>query len=89
MNSAFIKMESIRAKMDSERFKKDDILYDIKNAEMKIAESKIRIDQIKEQIIDKFGENIKLKSIKNYNLSDIAYKVEKTKRSIETIGQIN
>ncbi|MFL2490567.1 MAG: AAA family ATPase [Candidatus Neomarinimicrobiota bacterium] len=89
VNNAFIKMESIRAKMDSERFKKDDILYDIKNAEMKIAESKIRIDQIKEQIIDKFGENIKLKSIKNYNISDISYNVEKTKRSIEIIGPIN
>jgi chromosome segregation protein len=89
VNGAFIKMESIRAKMDSERFKKDDILYDIKNAEMKIAESKIRIDQIKEQIIDKFGENVKLKLTKNYNLSDISYNVEKTKRSIETIGPIN
>ena len=49
----------------------------------------IRIDQIKEQIIDKFGENVKLKLTKNYNLSDISYNVEKTKRSIETIGPIN
>jgi chromosome segregation protein len=89
VNNAFIKMESIRAKMDSKRFKKDDMLYDIKNAEMKIAESKIRIDQIKEQITEKFGENIKLKSVKNYNLSDISYDVEKTKRSIEAIGPIN
>ena len=89
VNNAFIKMESIRAKMDSKRFKKDDIAYDIKNAEMKIAESKIRIDQIKEQITEKFGENIMLKSVKNYNLSDISYNVEKTKRSIEAIGPIN
>ena len=35
-------MESIRAKLDSDKFSKDDLFYDIKDAEMKIAESKIK-----------------------------------------------
>ena len=46
VNKAFIKMESIRAKLDSEKFSKDDLFYEIKEAEMKIAESKIKKTQI-------------------------------------------
>ncbi len=42
VNKAFIKMESIRAKLDSDKFSKDDLFYEIKEAEMKIAESKIK-----------------------------------------------
>ena len=45
VNKAFIKMESIRAKLDSDKFSKDDLFYEIKEAEMKIAESKIKKNQ--------------------------------------------
>ena len=88
-NDAFKKMETIRAKIDSDRFSQQDVFNEIKNAEMKIAELNIRIEQIEEQIKEKFGEDIKMKSIKNYDLSDLSYNIEKTKRSIESIGPIN
>ena len=89
VNKAFIKMESIRAKLDSEKFSKDDLFYEIKDAEMKIAESKIKKAQIEQNLIEKFGKEVKLSTPKNYNISDMIYKVDKIKRSIESIGPIN
>ena len=58
VNKAFIKMESIRAKLDSEKFSKDDLFYEIKEAEMKIAESKIKKTQIEQNISEKFGNDV-------------------------------
>ena len=89
VNKAFIKMESIRAKLDSEKFSKDDLFYEIKEAEMKIAESKIKKTQIEQNIIEKFGNDIVLRDIKDYNISDMVFRVEKIKRSIDSIGPIN
>jgi len=89
VNQAFMKMESIRIKIDADKFNKDDIFYDIKSAEMKIAESNIKISQIKEMMKEKFGNEFDLKKIKNYSISDMTYNVEKIKRSIEAIGPIN
>jgi chromosome segregation protein len=89
LNQAFMKMESIRIKIDADKFNKDDIFYDIKSAEMKIAESSIKISQIKEVIKEKFGNDIELKKIKDYSISEMTYNVEKIKRSIEAIGPIN
>lgn len=89
VNKAFIKMESIRAKLDSDKFSKDDLFYEIKDAEMKIAESKIKKAQIEQNLIEKFGKEVKLSTPKNYNISDMIYKVDKIKRSIESIGPIN
>ena len=89
VNQAFMRMESIRVKIDADRFNKDDIFYDIKNVEMKIAESNIKISQIKEMIKEKFGDDFKIKTIKDYSVSAMTYNVEKIKRSIEGIGPIN
>ena len=89
LNQAFMKMESIRIKIDADKFNKDDIFYDIKSAEMKIAESSIKISQIKEVIKEKFGNDVELKKIKDYSISEMTYNVEKIKRSIEAIGPIN
>lgn len=89
VNKAFIKMESIRAKLDSDNFSKDDLFYEIKEAEMKIAESKIKKTQIEQNIIEKFGSSVKLKQLKEYNISDMVFRVEKIKRSIDSIGPIN
>ena len=89
LNQAFMKMESIRIKIDADKFNKDDIFYDIKSAEMKIAESNIKISQIKEVIKEKFGNDLKLKKMKDYSISEMTYNVEKIKRSIEAIGPIN
>ena len=89
VNKAFIKMESIRAKLDSDKFSKDDLFYEIKEAEMKIAESKIKKTQIEQNIIEKFGNDVVLRDIKDYNISDMVFRVEKIKRSIDSIGPIN
>ena len=89
VNKAFIKMESIRAKLDSEKFSKDDLFYEIKEAEMKIAESKIKKTQIEQNIIEKFGNDVVLRDVKDYNISDMVFSVEKIKRSIDSIGPIN
>ena len=89
VNQAFVKMESIRAKLDSENFNKDDLFYEIKDAEMKIAESKLKKSQIAQNLVEKYGRGIKFTTPKNYHISDMAYKIEKVKRSIESIGPIN
>jgi len=89
VNKAFIKMESIRAKLDSEKFSKDDLFYEIKEAEMKIAESKIKKTQIMQNISEKFGNDVVLSDLKEYNISDMVFRVEKIKRSIDSIGPIN
>ena len=89
VNKAFIKMESIRAKLDSDKFSKDDLFYEIKEAEMKIAESKIKKTQIEQNIIEKFGNDIVLSDLKEYNISDMVFRLEKIKRSIDSIGPIN
>ena len=82
VNKAFINMETIRAKLDSDKFTKDDLFYDIKEAEMKIAESNLKKSQIMQTMVEKFGKDIKLKSLKQYNISDMVFRVEKIKRSI-------
>ena len=89
VNKAFIKMELIRAKLDSDKFSKDDLFYEIKEAEMKIAESKIKKTQIEQNIIEKFGNDVVLKDVKDYNISDMVFRLEKIKRSIDSIGPIN
>jgi len=89
VNKAFIKMESIRAKLDSDKFSKDDLFYEIKEAEMKIAESKIKKTQIEQNVIEKFGNDVVLSDLKEYNISDMVFRVEKIKRSIDSIGPIN
>ncbi len=89
VNKAFINMETIRAKLDSDKFSKDDLFYEIKEAEMKIAESNLKKSQIMQTMVEKFGKDIKLKSLKEYNISDMVFRVEKVKRSIESIGPIN
>tara|TARA_B100001175_G_scaffold309929_1_gene312263 strand:- start:531 stop:2636 length:2106 start_codon:yes stop_codon:yes gene_type:complete len=89
VNKAFIKMESIRAKLDSNKFSKDDLFYEIKEAEMKIAESKIKKTQIEQNIIEKFGQDVVLSDLKEYNISNMVLRVEKIKRSIDSIGPIN
>ena len=89
VNKAFIKMESIRAKLDSEKFSKDDLFYEIKEAEMKIAESKIKKTQIEQNISEKFGNDVVFSDLKEYNISDMVFRVEKIKRSIDSIGPIN
>ena len=89
VNKAFIKMESIRAKLDSDKYSKDDLFYEIKEAEMKIAESKIKKNQIEQSVIEKFGSDVKLKHLKEYNISDMVFRIEKIKRSIDSIGPIN
>ena len=89
VNKAFIKMESIRAKLDSDKFSKDDLFYEIKESEMKIAESKIKKAQIEQNIIEKFGNDIVLSDLKEYNISDMVFRLEKIKRSIDSIGPIN
>ena len=89
VNKAFINMETIRAKLDSDKFSKDDLFYEIKEAEMKIAESNLKKSQIMQAMVEKFGKDIKLKPLKKYNISDMVFRVEKIKRSIESIGPIN
>jgi chromosome segregation protein len=89
VNQAFVKMESIRAKLDSENFSKDDLFYEIKDAEMKIAESKLKKSQIGQNLVEKFGKEVKITTPKDYDIPDMAYKIEKIKRSIESIGPIN
>ncbi len=89
VNKLFVKMESIRAKLDSENFSKDDLFYEIKNAEMKIAESKLKKSQINQNLVEKYGSKVKLLDIKDYDISDMVYRIEKIKRSIENIGPIN
>ena len=89
VNKAFINMETIRAKLDSDKFSKDDLFYEIKEAEMKIAESNLKKSQIMQTMVEKFGKDIKLKSLKEYNISDMVFREEKIKRSIESIGPIN
>ena len=89
VNKAFINMETIRAKLDSDKFSKDDLFYEIKEAEMKIAESNLKKSQIMQTMVEKFGKDIKLKSLKEYNISDMVFRIEKIKRSIESIGPIN
>ena len=89
VNKAFINMETIRAKLDSDKFSKDDLFYEIKEAEMKIAESNLKKSQIMQIMVEKFGKDIKLKSLKEYNISDMVFRLEKIKRSIESIGPIN
>ena len=64
VNKAFIQMESLRAKLDADKFNKDDLFYEIKEAEMKIAESKIKKNQIEQSVIEKFGSDVKLKQLK-------------------------
>ena len=89
VNKAFINMETIRAKLDSDKFSKDDLFYEIKEAEMKIAESNLKKSQIMQTMVEKFGKDIKLKSLKESNISDMVFRLEKIKRSIESIGPIN
>ena len=89
VNKAFINMETIRAKLDSDKYSKDDLFYEIKEAEMKIAESNLKKSQIMQTIFEKFGKDVKLKSLKEYNISDMVFRIEKIKRSIESIGPIN
>ena len=42
-----------------------------------------------QNIIEKFGNDVVLRDVKDYNISDMVFRVEKIKRSIDSIGPIN
>ena len=50
---------------------------------------KLKKKQIEQNIIEKFGSDVVLRDLKEYNISDMVSRIEKIKRSIDSIGPIN
>lgn len=88
-NKAYVELETLRQKISNEGMDREEIIFEIKNYEIKITESTLRISQIKENIIEKYGENIRFTKDKNINLSELSFEVEKIRRSVDSIGPIN
>ena len=82
-------IEEIQVKIASEQREREQILLDLKNAELEVAESVQQIRLVEERIHDRYGKTISENLIVDSTEEELELQIEKIQRSLENIGPIN
>ena len=82
-------IEETQAKIAAEQQDREQILEDLKNAELDVTESTQRIRLLEERIRDRYGKNVAEDLIVDESEEELELKIEKIQRSLENIGPIN
>ena len=82
-------IEEIQAKIAAEQRDREQILEDLKNAELEATESANQIRLVDERIQDRYGKNVADDLIVDESEEELELKIEKIQRSLENIGPVN
>ena len=82
-------IEEIQAKIAAEQRDREQILEDLKNAELEATESAQQIRLVDERIQDRYGKNVAENLIVDESEEELELKIEKIQRSLENIGPVN
>jgi len=82
-------IEELQARISSEQRNREQILEDLKNAEIEATETEQRIQLIEERIRDRYNTNIPEDLIVDSSEEQLGIEITKMQRSIENIGPVN
>ena len=82
-------IEELQVRISSEQRNNEQILEDLKNAEIEANETEQRIQLIKERILDRYNSNVPENIVVDLSEEQIEIDILKMQRSIENIGPVN
>ncbi|MDP6169790.1 MAG: chromosome segregation protein SMC [Candidatus Marinimicrobia bacterium] len=82
-------IEELQARISSEQKNREQILEDLKNAEIEATETEQRIKLIEERIRDRYNTNIPEDLVIDSSEEQLDLEIAKMQRSIENIGPVN
>jgi len=89
VQETFNEIEVIQSKIRDEQHSRENLLEDLKNAELEITEIEQRIKLIAERIKDRYDDTIPKQLNVDDSVFELEERIEKINRSIENIGPIN
>ncbi len=85
----FQSIEEIQLRISNEQRDKEQILEDLKNAELEASETEQKIQLIQERISDRYNTSIPEKLVVDNSEEQLKIKISKIQRSLENIGPVN
>ena len=82
-------IEEVQARISSEQRNKEQILEDLKNAELEATESAQMIRLVKERILDRYNKKIPKELIIDESEDELELEISKFLKSLENIGPVN
>ncbi|MBH09634.1 MAG: chromosome segregation protein SMC [Candidatus Marinimicrobia bacterium] len=82
-------IEEIQVKIAAEQRDREQILLDLKNVELEVAESVQKIRLVEERIDNRYGKTISENLIVDSTEEELDLQIEKIQRSLDNIGPIN
>ena len=82
-------IEELQARISSEQSDREQILEDLKNAEIEATETEQRIKIVEERIRDRYDKNIPKKLVVDSSEEQLELEIAKIQRSLENIGPVN
>ncbi len=89
VQETYNEIEAIQSKIRDEHHSRENLLENLKNAELEIAEIEQRGKLVAERIKDRYDQSIPKELNVNESANELEERVEKINRSIENIGPIN
>ena len=82
-------IEELQARISSEQRDREQILEDLKNAEIEATETEQRIQLVEERIRERYNDNVPEELLIDLSEEQLEIEIEKMQRSLENIGPIN
>ena len=82
-------IEELQARISSEQRDREQILEDLKNAEIEATETEQRIQLVEERIRERYNDNVPEGLLIDSSEEQLEIEIEKMQRSIENIGPVN
>jgi len=82
-------IEEVLAKIAAEQKNREQILEDLKNAELEVADSNQLIRLVEERIWDRYSKKVDDNLVINESEDELEMKINKIQRSLENIGPVN
>jgi len=85
----FQQIEEVQAKIAAEQRDREQILEDLKNAELEAAESEQMIRLVRERIKDRYNKQVPKNLVVDETEEQLEIEINKIQRSLENIGPVN
>ncbi len=85
----FDSIENIQAKIALEQKNRENILEQLKNAELSVSEYAQKVKLVEERVLDRYGKSIDSEKIVDKTEDELKLNIDKIQRSLENIGPIN
>ena len=85
----FDSIENIQAKIALEQKNRENILEQLKNAELSVSEYAQKVKLVEERVLDRYGKSIDTEKTVDKTENELKLNIDKIQRSLENIGPIN